>query len=170
MISICWISNSLPNNTEKENTGKGPELGDLVDMVGVELRIAQILADRVFASSQKPQMSSGHYTVLSLINLNPGINQSTLARCMYLDRSSMVPILDQLETKEWIERRRQTQDRRSHAVFLTESGQTALQHANQEVRHFENRIRKKLGNKNRQQFLTLIQQFQKALLELDDNK
>ena len=82
----------------------------------------------------------------------------------------MVPILDQFETKEWIERRRQTHDRRSHAVFLTETGQAALQHADQEVRTLENRIRKKLGNKNTQQFLTLIQQFQKALLALDDNK
>jgi DNA-binding MarR family transcriptional regulator len=160
----------MSTNAEKVATGEGPELGDLVDMVGVELRIAQILADRVFASVQKPQMTSGHYTVLSLVNLNPGINQSALARCMYLDRSSMVPILDQFETKEWIERRRQTHDRRSHAVFLTETGQAALQHADQEVRTLENRIRKKLGNKNTQQFLTLIQQFQKALLALDDNK
>ena len=147
---------------------KKPELGNLVNLLGVELRIAQILADKVFASVQKPGMASGHYTVLSLIDLNPGINQSALARCMYLDRSSMVPILDQFEQKDWIERRRLPSDRRSHAIHLTTAGQTALRQADQKVQGLEKRIAAEMGGENCEQFLAQIKQFQAALLALQD--
>ncbi len=69
-------------------------LGGLVNMVGVELRIAQIMADEAFREAKRPKMVSGHYTVLALLSLNPGINQSAIARSMQLKRSTMVPILD----------------------------------------------------------------------------
>jgi DNA-binding MarR family transcriptional regulator len=101
---------------------KNPELGNLVNMLGVELRIAQVLADRVFGQVNDPKMAPGHFTVLSLIHLNPGINQSALAKCMYLDRSTMVPILDQFEKKGWLKRREKANDRRAYALHLTAAG------------------------------------------------
>jgi DNA-binding MarR family transcriptional regulator len=145
-------------------------MGNLVDMLGVELRIAQILADRAFASTQEPKMASGHYTVLSLIELNPGINQSALARCMYLDRSSMVPILDQFEAKGWIARERQAQDRRAHAIHLTADGRTALKLANEYVRNLEQQIAAQMGAEKSKQFLELIKDFQAAILTLQESK
>jgi DNA-binding MarR family transcriptional regulator len=149
-------------------SGSEPRLGDLPDMVGVELRIAQILADKVYASVQQPGMASGHYTVLSLIDSNPGINQSTLARCMYLDRSSMVPILDQFENKGWIGRTRMAHDRRAHAIQLTRAGRTALKQADRKVRDLEKRIAEQMGSKKSEQLLSLIKQLQTALLALQD--
>ena len=148
---------------------KSPELGDLVEMVGVELRIAQILADRLFAGVQAEGMAAGHYTVLSLIKLNPGINQSSLARCMYLDRSSMVPILDQFEKRGWIERRRHATDRRSHAIYLTRRGKAAHREADQRVRSLEARITEDLGAGNRNRLLSLTRQFQATLLKLGES-
>ena len=143
-----------------------PQLGNLDKMLGVELRIAQILADRLFTSSHHLHMAPGHYTVLSLIKLNPGINQSKLAHSMYLDRSSMVPILDQLEKKGWIERKRPPNDRRSHALHLTSTGHTALKQADGEVHKLEESIAVEMGRDNRASLLALIKQFQTALLTL----
>jgi DNA-binding MarR family transcriptional regulator len=145
---------------------ENPQLGNLDKMLGVELRIAQILADRLFASSQHLKIAPGHYTVLSLIKLNPGINQSKLAHCMYLDRSSMVPILDQLEKKVWIERKRPPNDRRSHALYLTDAGSAALQQADEEVQKLEESIAVQMGHDNCASLLALIKQFQTALLKL----
>ena len=142
------------------------QLGNLDNMLGVELRIAQILADRLFATAPQLQMAPGHYTVLSLIKLNPGINQSKLARGMYLDRSSMVPILDQLEKKRWIERKRLPEDRRSHALHLTAAGSGALRLADKEVHGLEDSIAREMGQANRESLLSLIKQFQSALLTL----
>jgi DNA-binding MarR family transcriptional regulator len=143
-----------------------PQLGNLDKMLGVELRIAQILADRLFTSSHHLHMAPGHYTVLSLIKLNPGINQSKLAHSMYLDRSSMVPILDQLEKKGWIERKRPPNDRRSHALHLTCAGRTALKQADGEVHKLEESIAAEMGRDKCASLLALIKQFQTALLTL----
>jgi DNA-binding MarR family transcriptional regulator len=83
---------------------------------------------------------------------------------MYLDRSSMVPILDQFESKGWIERRRQMTDRRSYALHLTRKGRAVLKQSEQRVRDLETRITRRLGKENRDQLLALIGQFQNALL------
>ena len=144
-----------------------PEVGELVDMLGVELRIAQILADRVFGKFSGPKMPPGHFTVLSLIRLNPGINQSALARCMYLDRSTMVPILDQFENKGWLERRIRADDRRAHALFLTPDGEKTLARAESRVENLENRISAAMGKRKRQQLMDLIKELQKTLQTID---
>jgi DNA-binding MarR family transcriptional regulator len=144
------------------------ELGNLGDMLGVELRIAQILADRVFGQVNTPKMPPGHFTVLSLIRLNPGINQSALARCMYLDRSTMVPILDQFEKKGWLERRPKANDRRAYALFLTHSGEKALAVVEKRVAELEDRISATIGKRKRRQLMALIKELQEALWTIDE--
>ena len=143
-------------------------LGDLVDMLGVELRIAQILADKAFNISQKEKIPSGHFTVLTLIDLNPGINQSMLAKCMYLDRSTMVPILDQMELKNWIQRRKKSGDRRSYELSLTAQGKKVLKRTDVSVQALEANITAKMGPGKRQKLLALTKDFQHALLALID--
>jgi DNA-binding MarR family transcriptional regulator len=142
-----------------------PELGNLPEMLGVELRIAQILADRVFNVSQQAGLAPGHYTVLSLIKLNPGINQSELARCMYLDRSTMVPLIDQLQTRGWVERRPHSVDRRAYALHLTRKGQALLKRADIEVTELELSISQNLGQQQREHLLQLLKQLQEVLRE-----
>jgi DNA-binding MarR family transcriptional regulator len=144
-----------------------PELGKLVDMLGVELRIAQILADRVFGQLDNPKMPAGHFTVLSLIQLNPGINQSALARCMYLDRSTMVPILDQFEKKGWLERRERADDRRAYALYLTRAGEKTLATVDKRVGDLEDKISAGMGKRKRQQLMVLIKELQKTLWAID---
>ena len=146
---------------------KNPELGNLANMLGVELRTAQVLADRVFGQVNDRKIAPGHFTVLSLIRLNPGINQSALARCMYLDRSSMVPILDQFEKKGWLERRAKAGDRRAYALFLTTAGEKALAKAEAQVKNLEDRISKQMGPAKRRKLLGLIKELQSTLWTLD---
>lgn len=145
-------------------------LGELDNMIGVELRIAQILADKTFSASQGAKIPSGHFTVLSLIDLNAGINQSMLARCMYLDRSTMVPILDQLESKGWMERRKKPGDRRSYALYLTQQGKKVLKEAGTRVRELEANLAEKMGPQKRDQLLSLTKELQRALLALIDKE
>lgn len=141
------------------------ELGELVDMIGVELRIAQIMADQAFREIKQPKMASGHYTVLAILRLNPGLNQSAIARSLHLKRSSMVPILDNFVDKGWIERRARAADRRSYAVYLTEKGKKILEQVDQRVRGLEAEITERMGKENRDQLLVLLRQFQSIILE-----
>lgn len=147
-------------------TGNQTVLGDLPEMLGVELRIAKILADRLFTSTQDTQLAPGQYTVLSLVNFNPGINQSNLARCMFMDRSSMVPMLDRFEGRGLIERRQHAYDRRSHAIHLTTLGEQVLAEADDKVRSLETKIAAQMGSTKRNELLNLMKSLQSALLTL----
>ena len=142
------------------------QLGGLVDMLGVELRIAQILADRVFSQCVDSPLAPGHYTILSIVYQNPGINQSALARCMYMDRSSMVPILDQFENKGWLHRKSRPQDRRSYALELSPAGQRVLHDAESKVLQLETVISGIMGKQEAADLLNGVKQLQQALHSL----
>ena len=55
--------------------------------------------------------------------------QRDLAALCGLDPSTLVPILDGMERRGWIERRRHPRDRRAHLVALTRAGSALLRRA-----------------------------------------
>ena len=55
-----------------------------------------------------------------------GVTQKELAERVGLDGSSLVRLLDILESKGWVERRADTADRRSKRIFLTAEGNQAV--------------------------------------------
>jgi hypothetical protein len=70
--------------------------GSLPALLGYRLRIAQQAVFRDFASSVG-EISPGRVGLLLLIEANPGVTQSRLAREVHLDRSTMVGVIHALE-------------------------------------------------------------------------
>lgn len=62
------------------------------------------------------------FSTLLLIVDNPGLRQSALAVALDIRRSNMVAIIDDLESRGWIVRKRVPADRRAFALFATSSG------------------------------------------------
>ena len=139
------------------------ELGDLPNMVGIELRICQIIADKALSKTSPIPVSPGLFTILSLIQKNPGQKQVTLAESVKLDRSSLVPIIDQCEQSGWVERLPYAGDRRAHAIHLTRKGITTLKQLEQSVMLLEQRITKGLGATNKNLLLSLLKDLQTTL-------
>lgn len=104
------------------------DLGVLKDVIGFRIRrIQNHLSRRFLDQITEKQLRPGGFSALALIAANPGLDQTTLAREIGFDKATVVALLDGLEALGWAERRRQTEDRRRHALFITAEGRTALE-------------------------------------------
>jgi DNA-binding MarR family transcriptional regulator len=140
-------------------SGRAPitDLGPLSSMIGYALRRAQLAvfeeAIRAFA---KLDLRPAQYSVLALIGYKPGLKQSDVARALGIQRANFVTLLDGLERRGLARRRAIPNDRRSHALHLTEEGERLLRRAGTVVAGIEARLDAKLGPGGRPQLLDLL--------------
>ena len=128
--------------------------GALPGLLGYRLRLAQQAAFRDFAASVQG-LSPGRVGLLIYIDANPGVTQSRLAEAVERDRSTMVGVLDQLESRGLIERRRGV-DRRTNGLRLTRAGRVLLVRALRSIARHEKRIAARLSAAERRQLLKLL--------------
>jgi len=67
-----------------------------------------------------------HMVALTVLRDGGGSTQQALAATLEMDGTNIVGLLNDLEAKNLIERRRSPEDRRRHTVELTEAGATQL--------------------------------------------
>lgn len=74
-------------------------------------------------------ISSDQWVVLKRISEQEGIKQKELAELAYKDPASITRILDILERKGWIERRKAEGDRRAYGIYSTKAGKVLVEQA-----------------------------------------
>ncbi len=132
--------------------------GTLPELLGFQLRQAQIAVFRDFAETMGPlDITPGLYAVLVLIDCNEGLKQSELARAVQLDRSTIVPIIDSLERRGLVRRRAVAHDRRSNALELTAAGAALLKQLKRRVAAHEKRLARDLDAAERATLTALLQ-------------
>ena len=133
-------------------------LGVLPQLVGYQLRMAQIALFRDFAEGPGAlEVTPGLFGVLVIIEANPDLKQSELARATHLDRSTVVTIIDNLERRGLVERRAALHDRRSNAIRLTDAGTALLRQLKRKVVQHEKRLLENFGDGELELFLKLLQ-------------
>lgn len=143
-----------PRAAERQRTARDLAQGDLSNLVGYRLRRAQQELFRDFAASI-PDLSPGRAGLLMLIEANPGLTQSRLAQAMALDRSTMVGVLDALEARGWVERRK-GKDRRTNGLWLTRAGRALLARVKRRIADHEARVTARLSPAERERLLALL--------------
>ena len=88
-------------------------------------RVAQQMRERFETRVAHLGLRNKHYGVLIVLQDGP-LTQTEISRSVAVDRTSMVGLIDELDRLGLVERARHPQDRRAHAVTLTEQGREAL--------------------------------------------
>ncbi|WP_298497302.1 MarR family transcriptional regulator [uncultured Maritimibacter sp.] len=122
-----------------------------------QIRLLQIASYKSFEQRVTGYGSAPRYFgMLKIVEANPGIPQARLAEAIYLDRSSLVPILETLTREGWTLRRKTATDKRVRRVFLTDTGQARLQALEAEVRAHETMVVKGLTAADKSTLLGLL--------------
>lgn len=129
--------------------------GVLPFLLGYRLRLAQQAVFYDFVSSVA-EISPGRAGMLLLIDANPGVTQGSLAQAVRLDRSTMVGVIDALEARRLVERRRGA-DRRTNGLWLTTTGRTFVARLKRRIEAHERRVAAHLSAAERAQLLALLE-------------
>lgn len=133
--------------------------GILPSLLGYQLRLAQVAVFKDFAASASDfDVSPGRFGMLVLIEANPGVTQTRLAEAVGLDRSTLVAVLDQLEDRGLLERRRGA-DRRTNGLWLTRRGKALVGKMKERIRAHEERLAARLSEPERKALLGLLRRF-----------
>jgi DNA-binding MarR family transcriptional regulator len=111
---------------------------------------------RAVAAMEAAGFSQYHYSVLALLAEQPRKAQSAMADALGLDPSQLVGVLDALERRELIERRRDAEDRRRHVVSLTTKGRSELATLRETMDRVEDELFAPLDAKSRKTFHEIL--------------
>jgi DNA-binding MarR family transcriptional regulator len=129
--------------------------GILPGLLGYRLRLAQRAVFSDFARSVA-ELSPGRVGILLLLDANPGVTQSRLAAAVGLDRSTMVGVVDALEGRRLLERRR-GDDRRTNGLWLTRAGRALVARLKRRIELHEQRMAARLTAAERAQLIALLE-------------
>ncbi|MET0876313.1 MAG: MarR family transcriptional regulator [Tardiphaga sp.] len=106
------------------------QLGELSELLGYALKRAQLKVFEDFLRCMAPlQLTPAQFSVLLLLDNNPGRNQTEIANTLGILRPNFVAMLDALEGRGLLTRMRSPSDRRSHVLMLTDKGRATLTRA-----------------------------------------
>ncbi len=134
------------------------ELGELSELLGYTLKRAQLKIFEDFLRCMAPlQLTPAQFSVLLLLDRNPGRNQTEIANTLGILRPNFVAMLDGLESRDLCARIRSVNDRRSHHLVLTDKGKAVLARAKKLVaaKH-EARLSELLGADNRDALVGML--------------
>jgi DNA-binding MarR family transcriptional regulator len=148
---------------EPEAPASQVNLGPLDSYIGFHLRMAQETALRAFiASSRRPGFKPGHFATLMVVRLNPGISQIEVCRAIGRDKSTLSPLVRELQRDGLIQRENSVADRRSVTLRLTEKGDAALDALLRHVEAHDRRLDAIVGD-SKPELITALRKIATAL-------
>lgn len=145
----------------REGAG-APDLGVLHGHLGYFLRRAQVSVFQDFIQTlESIEIRPAQYSVLVVIGANPNLSQSDVAQLLGIERARLVRLLDRLERRGLVQRLAAPNDRRSHALQLTRSGQQLLRRATALAARHEAQLVAQLGQEQHSLLLETLRTFAK---------
>ena len=99
-----------------------------------------------------------HLVALTVLRDRGGSTQQALAATLAMDGTNIVGLLNELEARKLVERRRSPEDRRRHIVELTDAGAEQLAKVEVALIAVEDEVLGALGENQREVLYSLLQQ------------
>lgn len=158
------VAGSQPLRTADATGNSHIDYGPLEHWVGFHLRLAQTASFQAFAREARGiSLRPGRFATMFLIGRNPGISQTALSRANARDKSTLSPVLDDLERRKLIRRVRPKDDRRSYRLELTQAGEAMLKELTAIAERHDRNLDRIIGPKDRAVFLKVLR---KVIAEL----
>jgi DNA-binding MarR family transcriptional regulator len=140
--------------------GQELRLGVLNGHLGYFVRRLQVAIFKDIIREFAPmKLRPAQYSVLVLVEANPGRSQATIARALNIERARLARLLHELERRKWIQRRIAAGDGRSHSLFLTNDGERALARIKALAARHEAQMAEAVGHKRRMLLMDLLRDF-----------
>jgi DNA-binding MarR family transcriptional regulator len=145
---------------ELEDASLGEELDGFL---GYRLRRAETAMHRDFiAALADLGLTQKQAATLWLINSNPGVAQVSVAAALDMDRATMMAIVDRLEERSLVIRKRSADDRRRQELYLTPAGQSTLRKAKARIAKHEERFTSLFTTAELEFLLSALQRLEKV--------
>lgn len=133
------------------------DTGILPQLLGYNLRRAQIALWRDFTYTVgKSEVRPGLFSLLMLVEVNPGIAQVDLAHQLDIDKATIVSLVDRLERQRWVRRERSRLDRRRQGIFLTQEGRRGLKTLRRSMLAHEKRFTSRFTPAELRQLISML--------------
>ena len=117
----------------------------------------QAVLARVGGPLEEGKLTPKHFGCLSVISDEGPLSQHELGKRMRVDRTTIVALVDDLESEGLVERRRNPEDRRAYALVVSLAGADWLERAAKAVREAERDFLAPLSATERKQLIELLQ-------------
>ena len=122
-------------------TGVPRSVADIYARPGFKLRRAHQISQSIFmAECGALDLTPTQFGVLFMLSLQPGLDQTSLARLLGLDRSTTGMVVGMLEARELVRRGVDPADKRKRIISLTKTAQRLLERSQGPVRRAQERL------------------------------
>jgi len=119
-------------------------------------RLGFAAKDQAMEAYERSGLHPYHHAVLAVLDEGSRETQGAIADALGYDRGQLVGLLDELEDRGLVERRRDPADRRRHIVRLTPAGKRALAKLRALARQFDDEFLASLDENERAQLHALL--------------
>jgi len=144
--------------SQRSEAGYRLGLGALDGHLGYYVRRLQLWIFKDFVQTLASlKVKPAQYSVLLLIEANPGASQSAIARQLHIEPARLARMLHGLQERGWVARL--ASDGRTNALQLTPAGRRALSRVKKAARKHEAQVAARLGQKRRRGLLGVLKDF-----------
>jgi len=151
-----------PAASQRARAGSSFDFAGLDSLLGYHLRRAQGAVHRDYlATLHELKLTQKHTAVMWLVIGNPGVAQGVIGSALAMDRATMMVLVNRLEKRGLLQRRRSAADARRRELHATPAGMRLMVQVRERIARHEARMKRLFSAAEMHTLQRLLQRLQK---------